>query len=141
MSYQINEGELDVVFANDRSMNVMQIQNRAGTHQYQQVISRDTLPQGETLRAYVERQLRTLERQVKRLVRHQQKEILVGSRNWPGILIHTQFTQAGQDSHQIQIAAQLDEQRVLVFTLSDLRPFPESIANGWIQAICAFQAR
>lgn len=135
MTYHLHEGHLTIpAITQDRSLQVLSVQ-LAPTHIAQVVISRDTLEPGETLAQSVERQLRALERQVKRYVEHSRESLAVGPAHWPAIAIHSQFTQGNHTQWQAQVAVQnlaAGDRAVLVFTLSSPQALtPEHVAAWW----------
>jgi hypothetical protein len=139
--YHINEGTLNL-FNNllmDKSVNALSYKlNDSETVQV--IVSRDQLEPGETLEQSTERQLRIMARQVKQFVKHNQSSTTVGTKGWPGIMVHSQFMNGNQPVHQIQIVAQNSETSLLIFTLSTHFALTEKNISMWQEKVNTFIA-
>jgi hypothetical protein len=144
MPYTIQEGTLPNPAFNykaglDRSLNVIHIElKNIGPAQI--VISRDQLQGAETLAQSVQRQLSTLERQVKRFVKHREGTLTIGPKAWPAIAVYTEFTQNKLTAFQAQVAAQTDASNVLVFTLSTSAALDKETLQQWLDCVAQFKA-
>jgi len=139
--YHINEGTLDVFnhLLFDKSVNALSYKLNDG-ETAQVIISRDQLEAGETLEQSTERQLRTMARQMKQFVKHSQTPTTVGTKAWPGILVHSQFMNGNQPVHQVQIVAQNGETSLLIFTLSTHFALTEKNIAMWQEKVKNFVA-
>lgn len=139
MSYQINEGVLPVNPAQDRSINIVTLQNDGDGAPLQVIITRDAGEAGETLADSMARQVRTLSRQVKEFKQIAREEVQVGTELWPALLQEHRFRQAGQAAHQIQIMARPPQGDLMIFTLSCAAPISEAHRAAWVDAVRNFQ--
>ncbi len=141
MAYHINEGTLNLGLPfQDRSLNLLSLKT-PDSGPVQVVITRDQLQGVESLRQNIERQLLSLERQVKRFVRLSQGELMVGSKRWPAVAVHTRFEQDAQTVEQLQVAAHTAERSTLVFTFSATQPIHQRDIDLWLDKIGQFEAR
>ena len=90
MHYQINEGSFTVPEqAQDRSVNMLLLNFGPGGMTL--VVTRDELPEGEGLDAFLSRQLRTLGSQVKNFKQQERTELSVGSAHLPALQVAISF--------------------------------------------------
>lgn len=137
MPYVIQEGILNINYSIDQTINILTF-NRTNAAPIQFVITRDPGESGESLVDSVNRQIKTLKRQVKDFSEINRQETTVGTSQWAAINIETRFKQAGQSIYQSQIITQLPNTTLLIFTLSCITPLDDTIRNGWIDAVKNF---
>jgi hypothetical protein len=138
MTYLINEGALAINAADDRSINVFTLENESGAP-LQAIITRDAGEPGEALAASVERQIKTLSRQVKNFKSIANEEMEITEAKWPAILREHSFKQGNQSAHQIQIVAQTPKQGFLIFSLSSTATISEAHRLAWIKTVTEFK--
>lgn len=128
MDYHVNEGSFAVPdTAQDRSVNMLILNHGPGGLTL--AVTRDVLPQGEALEAFVLRQLRTLASQAKQFKQGEPTAVTVGAAKLPAVQVGTSFRQNNAGIHQLQTALLLDDSKVLVLTLTCSAPLtPEQAA-------------
>lgn len=139
MTYQINEGILQINPADDRSINIVTLKNGSNAPPLQVVITRDPGEPGETLADSVARQVKTLSRQVKDFKQIARDALQVTEGNWPAMLQEHSFKQAGQFAHQVQIMVQTPIGTFLIFTLTSTAPINDGHRQAWLDAVQNFK--
>lgn len=137
MPYVTQEGILNINYSIDQTINILTF-NRTNAAPIQFIITRDPGESGESLVDSVNRQIKTLKRQVKDFAEINRQETTVGTSQWAAISIETRFKQAGQSIYQSQIITQLPNTTLLIFTLSCITPLDDTIRKGWIDAVKNF---
>lgn len=137
MPYVIQEGSLNINYSIDQTINILTF-NRTNAAPIQFIITRDPGESGESLVDSVNRQIKTLKRQVKDFSEINRQETTVGTSQWTAINIETRFKQAGQSIYQSQIITQLPNTTLLIFTLSCITPLDDTIRKGWIDTVKNF---
>ena len=137
MPYVIQEGILNINYSIDQTINILTF-NRSNAAPIQFIITRDPGESGESLVDSVNRQIKTLKRQVKDFSEINRQETTVGTSQWAAINIETRFKQAGQSIYQSQIITQLPNTTLLIFTLSCITPLDDTIRKGWIDTVKNF---
>jgi hypothetical protein len=135
--YVIQEGSLNINYSIDQTINILTF-NRTNAAPIQFIITRDPGESGESLVDSVNRQIKTLKRQVKDFSEINRQETTVGTSQWTAINIETRFKQAGQSIYQSQIITQLPNTTLLIFTLSCITPLDDTIRKGWIDTVKNF---
>jgi hypothetical protein len=121
MHYQINEGSFTVPEqAQDRSVNMLLLNFGPGGMTL--VVTRDELPEGEGLDAFLSRQLRTLGSQVKNFKQQERTELSVGSAQLPALQVAISFKQNNASVHQLTTVLALSDKAVLVLTVTCASP-------------------
>jgi len=121
MNYHVNEGSFSIPDSTeDRSVNMLVLNHGPGGLTL--VVTRDMVPEGEQLDAFLERQLRTLATQVKNFRQQAMVPVNVGAAQLPGVQIATSFKQNNASMYQLQTAIALGAGAVLVLTLSCSSP-------------------
>jgi len=121
MHYQINEGSFTVPEqAQDRSVNMLLLNFGPGGMTL--VVTRDELPEGEGLDAFLSRQLRTLGSQVKNFKQQERTELSVGSAHLPALQVAISFKQNNASVHQLTTVLALTGKAVLVLTVTCASP-------------------
>jgi hypothetical protein len=98
-------------------------------------IARDRFAAGETLPAYVARQLALMKR---KLPGHKAAEpvgMALGAAGLPGLVVQATYRSGATTVHQRQAAVAISAERVLVFTMSSARAFDaaaETLWAGWL---------
>lgn len=137
MKYQINEGSFALApQAQDRSVHMLVL--NLGPGGLTLVVTRDVAEQGEALDAMLRRQLRTLGTQVKQLKHSEPLALQVGPARLPAFQVSTTFKQNNASVHQLQTMVALNDQAVLVFTLTCAAPLNSEQAAYARQVLDSF---
>ncbi|MES2742635.1 MAG: DcrB-related protein [Pseudomonadota bacterium] len=121
MRYQINEGSFAIpAQTHDRSVNMLAL--NLGPGGFTLVLTRDQLPAGEELDAFLTRQLRTLGSQVKQFKQQDKIALRVGPQQLPALQVGLSFKQNNSTVHQLQTVLVLSNRAVLVITVTCAAP-------------------
>jgi len=88
-------------------------------------ISRDTLNPGETLAAYIDRQMALMAKHLKGWKQGERHESVLGDNLVTGEIIHASYLRDGKRTFQQQAVFNPSADRILVFTMSATRALEE----------------
>jgi hypothetical protein len=139
--YRFEEGSMVLPEGfEDRSTNIF-VYGHAASSPLNLNIGRDTLDAGESLNAYVDRQIRKLEKHLRgyRLGHRQAAQLGSGEVQCEGEQIEATRKEGQQTIHQRQAAFICGERHVLVFSCSSIRAFTGEQNALWLSWLASYR--
>jgi len=130
MKYTLQEGSFSLFPAawQDTSMTML----RDDESGLSLIVSRGAIPDDSDFEKEFQRQWEVLRAQMGEIQQSEFARILVGQPSHRAVEVETAFVRQGQQIWQKQFAVQApDAPRLLIFTLSALRPFTDEDAERW----------
>ncbi|EKY3199636.1 DUF1795 domain-containing protein [Cronobacter turicensis] len=130
MKYTLQEGSFSLFPAawQDTSMTML----RDDESGLSLIVSRGAIPDDSDFEKEFHRQWEVLRAQMGEIEQSDFSRIVVGQPSLRAVEVETAFVRQGQQIWQKQFAVQaLDAPRLLIFTLSALRPFTDEDAKRW----------
>ncbi len=123
-AFLMNEGALTLPEGyQDRTVNVFTL---PGTHAPSLNISRDTLPDGEILPEYIDRQLALMVKHLKGWKQGDRLAATLGDSLSPGETVDASYLRDGKRVYQRQAVFALNNSHILVFTQTASAPLTEA---------------
>ncbi|MDL2274731.1 DUF1795 domain-containing protein [Desulfosarcina sp. OttesenSCG-928-G10] len=141
MKYMMQEGTLALPDATeDRTVNIFQMTGVGKGESCNLVVNRDVCEAGETLEAYVSRQLKLLGRTMRSMKETARREAVIGTPQVPAMEIEVRSTDVstGRVQYQILACCKLSDRSVLLFTLTSPSPLSEALRSDWQRIIGSF---
>ncbi|MDV0597319.1 MULTISPECIES: DUF1795 domain-containing protein [unclassified Enterobacter] len=89
-------------------------------------ISRDALNPGETLAAYIDRQLALMEKHIKGWKQGERSDATLGASLLQGEIVHASYLRDGKRVWQQQAVFNVDSHKILVFTMTCTRALDDA---------------
>ncbi|NJQ19429.1 MULTISPECIES: DcrB-related protein [Enterobacterales] len=89
-------------------------------------ISRDALNSGETLAAYIDRQLALMEKHIKGWKQGERSDATLGDSLLQGEIVHASYLRDGKRVWQQQAVFNVDSHKILVFTMTCTRALDDA---------------
>lgn len=141
MKYQFNEGSLTLPSSSINKTMHMLVINPDTSLTCSMIVS--GFLEGETPEQFIDRQMKTLSRQLQQFKEVSRSAVVLGNPQTPinAYQIETRFRQGAQSFYQRQCVALISKQKALVFTINSNQPFTEGDLATWNAACSSIEFR
>jgi len=141
MDYQLQEGQITLPEGyQDRSVNMFVLGNSVPAP-LSITVSRDNLLPGETLKPYVERQVKLIAAKLRGYTLLGKKPASLGEVALEGLQVDAYYLNDGRPLYQRQAAFELEPGRALVFSTTSQGDFSASQNQAWLDLLASFRPR
>ncbi|PWU27091.1 DUF1795 domain-containing protein [Pseudomonas sp. RW407] len=141
MDYQLQEGQITLPEGyQDRSVNMFVLGNSVPAP-LSITVSRDNLLPDETLKPYVERQVKLIGAKLRGYTLLGKKPASLGEPALEGIQVDAYYLNDGRPLYQRQAAFEIEPGRALVFSTTSQGDFSTSQSQAWLDLLASFRLR